>query len=559
MPIPPPPTCNPAQPLIQLDPNGQAPVLSYNIPQSTSFDSVGYVEIGIDPSEWVIRPQYPLTLFKRIENLTKPEISKIIQQELNGRANNCVIQGPESVVANSSYSVQKKSFANTYKMLDPNTYTPTGEQEVYIYGVPLSEIVDMVAAGYRPIVYRNLYGKTKIRFIKEPVNPDPSIYLVLHYKTSSYTGDYGAGKVIKTFSLLPGEKTTISITTFNHNEETRKYSENVIDSFSESSSEDLENIIESQKTVDEQSSESKVKNRAGHVGLKFPIGKKIEANAGVSASNTNTVGSSIATHTSMLDRSVSHQASQTSSKRDININTEVNSTNINETTQSTVRELKNINLSRTLNFVFRQMLQEFKTVTYLDRVSLLFADGIEEHNETAELHDIDGFLNRHVAPTRVESVRNFILQHLASIADHTGVPTSFIECYNENISSYCDLGLSPYTNTYPIKLRNLSQTWEGITVPGIILNVNKRVLRTDAIVVDSFLGQGEALDCYNMKLQDAAASNAYLENEKLQQAMAIIESITDPAQKATLYKKVFTECCDVPQSGCGCNDSNNPQ
>ena len=32
-------------------------------------------------------------------------------------------------------------------------------------------------------------------------------------------------------------------------------------------------------------------------------------------------------------------------------------------------------------------------------------------------------------------------------------------------------------------------------------------------------------------------------------------SIELPEEKAQLYKKVFTECCDVAQSGgCGCNE-----
>lgn len=45
------------------------------------------------------------------------------------------------------------------------------------------------------------------------------------------------------------------------------------------------------------------------------------------------------------------------------------------------------------------------------------------------------------------------------------------------------------------------------------------------------------------------------EKEKIEQAIAVINGITDPIEKAKLYKKVFTDCCDVPQSGgCGCND-----
>ncbi len=36
----------------------------------------------------------------------------------------------------------------------------------------------------------------------------------------------------------------------------------------------------------------------------------------------------------------------------------------------------------------------------------------------------------------------------------------------------------------------------------------------------------------------------------------IIENIPDPIERAKMYKKVFTDCCDVPQSGgCGCNDN----
>ena len=41
---------------------------------------------------------------------------------------------------------------------------------------------------------------------------------------------------------------------------------------------------------------------------------------------------------------------------------------------------------------------------------------------------------------------------------------------------------------------------------------------------------------------------------KMNRALNMIDQITDPVHRAELYKKVFSECCDVPQSGCGCND-----
>lgn len=107
-------------------------------------------------------------------------------------------------------------------------------------------------------------------------------------------------------------------------------------------------------------------------------------------------------------------------------------------------------------------------------------------------------------------------------------------------------------------------------------------------MVDALLGQGEALDCYNQNLQQAAVLQAELDNQtlelnnqskeqqisqesekwsqekdRLEQAMAVIDAITDPIEKAKLYKKIYSDCCDVPQScgcGCGCRcqeDNNN--
>lgn len=61
--------------------------------------------------------------------------------------------------------------------------------------------------------------------------------------------------------------------------------------------------------------------------------------------------------------------------------------------------------------------------------------------------------------------------------------------------------------------------------------------------MDAVLGQGEALDCYNMKLQDAATERAYKENEELQQKIDSVNEITDPIEKADSYKKIFGNCC----------------
>jgi hypothetical protein len=53
-----------------------------------------------------------------------------------------------------------------------------------------------------------------------------------------------------------------------------------------------------------------------------------------------------------------------------------------------------------------------------------------------------------------------------------------------------------------------------------ILATERHVLH-DAVITDCILGNGEALDCYNQKLQDAATIEAGLENLKTIQRSAV--------------------------------------
>ena len=84
------------------------------------------------------------------------------------------------------------------------------------------------------------------------------------------------------------------------------------------------------------------------------------------------------------------------------------------------------------------------------------------------------------------------------------------------------------------------------------------MLPTDSVIVDSILGQGEALDCFNLKLQDNAVLESQLNNDIKQQSIDIINAITDPIERASLYKKVFGDCCDVAQSSCSWTSTSNP-
>jgi hypothetical protein len=155
--------------------------------------------------------------------------------------------------------------------------------------------------------------------------------------------------------------------------------------------------------------------------------------------------------------------------------------------------------------------------------------------------------------------------YLCNIIDYTGTKTSFIELIRED-NANCINPTAPHVVSDYVRKRRinkvidgvtysveLEQTAKGKTVPGIITSVQSRIVRTSSLVVDALLGQGEALDCYNQKLQDAASINAHLTNLENVQKINTIELMA-PDVRPDAYKKIFGECCPTPQNVlCNCN------
>src|SRR5690606_35255105 len=67
--------------------------------------------------------------------------------------------------------------------------------------------------------------------------PEPALFLVQVVGISSFLGDYGLGKTVKTFTLLPGEVTNIHTRTWRATEESKSQASSIIDSYDESAQE----------------------------------------------------------------------------------------------------------------------------------------------------------------------------------------------------------------------------------------------------------------------------------------------------------------------------------
>jgi D-ribose pyranose/furanose isomerase RbsD len=571
-------SCANPEPFIRLGAATKVPKLRYSLPQSSCLESKGYIPLDI-PSAW-FKPDpsigaAPTDNFWDViaspgvdVNMVKGAFSNMLVNTVQTEPVVGVVGGPSLVLADGiGPIISGLAGGEATFVVNPAT------ENTVVAGQTVSVLAEQAISGILPVIYDDSFGRKRVRYQPKPKSIKPTISIVEHYRTCHYLGDYGAGRTLKTFSLLPGEKTKISIRSYKQVVSQSRITENVLDSFSEESSNELEQLIEQETHRKDVTDSTSIKSSeiGGGLNIQIPLPKgiKLGLGGGGGVSKSSTTNSVREASVRALNSSISKQASRSSSARNIEVNTEESITQTSEEENTVIREIENINYSRTLNFVFRQLLQEYISVTYLEDISIVFSNGYPESRRVIKLSQLQEFLEELILAPHVDDVRDAILAELSSIYDHTGTRQCFIEKRLEEIYNWETPAVLVRTIEYFRKKADLLQTYDSdpgdpdsfeVTVPGIILDVTKRILRTDSLIVEALLGQGEALDCYNMQRQWEDTVRVKLENQEREQRLEIINLQDTPAAKADKYKKVFTDCCDVPQSGCcGCFGSSTPQ
>ncbi len=566
-------SCLDPKPMIKLGNGENPPVLDYNLPQTTSFVANVYLPVPVDTTKFKTafknHPPSGESYYDKVQTIAPAQLTANIANSFAG----IVATAPASM----GTEVSQLSVSSVFNIADAATLTLSETSsapvlDVKVAGMQVVQVAEL-SKNAMPVITTNLAGHNVIQFRPKPATVNPQITIVEHYRVNTYLGRYGAGETVKTFSLLTGEKTTISIKTYKQTVTNKKDVQNVLDSFSDESASDLETIAEQESNTHTKDTTNIDKKVSGGLSLPLP---KISVSA--SASYSKTTNSEREESIKTLNRALSKQTQKSVSNRKVEVNTETSSTSTESEESTVTRVLENLNKSRTLNFVFRQLNQELITVTYLDDVTFVFSNGYEEKKIVTK---IDGLLQmlETVMTNTTDAMATFqeIINQLGNIYDHEDAtnPKSFLEKYTEKIWDFFNhTPGSPWPPTAPAtpikttprfrKDPNLSSSYtpfsgaNPITVKGIIKNVTHRVLPSDSVIVDSILGQGEALDCFNLKLQDNTVLESKISNDIKQQSIDIINAITDPAEKAAMYKKVFGACCDVPQSGCNCVPPSDP-
>jgi hypothetical protein len=345
-------------------------------------------------------------------------------------------------------------------------------------------------AGKRLSIYKTLYGSLSYCYIDEPTKVEPAIYLVESYRLSSFLGDYGAGRILETFSLLPGEKTTISVKTFRKTQTQSKEASSILDSFTEESAQEFERSVQEEQSDKQEYAKSFEYHAEAEASASWGWGS-----AKVSGGVKGSTNSAREEFTKNVSSATAKHSSRASAKRDVTINTSYEVTEETGEETSIVRELENINLSRALNFVFRQMNQEFVTLLHLVDVRVAFFNGFAESRREVSLPELDSLLDEYVVEDKRQRVRDAVTDALASIFDFEGsIQTDFVRKRK--------VGKEEYSAVNTEKRSTFEDGEREITVPGIIVDARKAVMRTEGVVVEAILGQADALDDYAKRLHE---------------------------------------------------------
>jgi len=545
-----PSSCVSQSPFVTLS-STQTPLeLDYKLPLSTSFVANVYLPVKIAGSAFNTGPGFDSPPTDNYFSI----VSSLDATTLTARlSNNLVSVGaPNSVnltSQNETISVNVSPQLNLASSIcvEGGSSTSSPIVDFSIAGQPVSSIAAQ-ALHSMPVTVVDMMGNHNIEYRQEPEAPEPSLTIVEHYRVNTYAGKYGAGETVKTFSLLPGEKTTISIKTYKQTVSNKKVTENVLDSLTDDSAKDLENqiSIDANRAYTDNESNNKSKSIGGGVNIPFMKSGGLKLSGDSSKSSTfNSVRSA---SIKLLNSAVSKQVQKSVSTRKVEVNTEVTVSETSSEEVTITRVLENINKSRVLNFVFRQLNQELITITYLDDISFVYTNGYEESKRVVKIDELYDLLKDIIAvPADVDTIFKDIVDQLFSVYDYAGTRQIFLEKRTENTYD-SDTGAVKDTEDYFRKNSSLSMTYGDFTVNGIIKNITSRIMPTDSVVVDALLGQGEALDCFNMHMQDAETIRVQLENQKTEQAIEVIDAQSTAADKADKYKKVFGSCCETAQT-----------
>jgi hypothetical protein len=431
---------------------------------------------------------------------------------------------------------------------EPDVSKPTPEQEAasdFVIGIT------QIAAGAITIPVSGWGGIHDEVTVDLDQPPAPALFLVQVVGISSFLGDYGLGRTVKTFTLLPGETTTIHTRTWRATEESVSQASSIIDSYDESASERFAETVLNE-TTDTATRES-TENWHVEADARASIGL---ASASVSGGGGGEYTSGTEEFAKALDEAVREHAAEASSHRENTVTSSSESSVSTEDETVVERTIKNINVSRVLNFTFRELNQQYVIKTHLKEVRVAFSNGNAESWREEPISGLRTLVEEVILPQHVDQVCSDIIGTIALVRNVQETPVGVLEQVLLD-----DCGLTVLTRNaepgdgcryspplprgelyYRFKRGHLGQRPdEDHPVDGVVLSERTVVMATDSVVVEALLGTKPALDDYSEQLQREAIREKRLANNREELAQRIVAGAK--TAEAELYERVFGVCC----------------
>lgn len=377
------------------------------------------------------------------------------------------------------------------------------------------------------------------------VEPDPQLFLVERYALSSSLGDYGLGRTVRTFTLLPGETTTIRLKTWQTTTESRKQASSIVDSHEEEAKDRFQTDVQ-RETTDKatHSAESKWAFEA-EAEATWGWGK---TSAKASAQGSQQAGRE--QFAKNVSTAVAEHSNKASARRELTVTSESETTSESGLETTIERTITNVNRRRVLNFVFRELNQTYITRLHLTGVDVAFTNGTAESYRQVPLSGLRDLL--------AETLRDDADLRAQVAATILGASTRVID-YADEVRETLDRvtydhndGSSKVVNRIPVDGKGLPLPPEenvyyrfkrgpigNDLVDGVLLSEQDVVMRTDSVLVEALLGEADALDSFAMEVQTATAAQQTLANRREELLQRTLSEVPDPVQRAELAAQLF--------------------
>jgi hypothetical protein len=402
-----------------------------------------------------------------------------------------------------------------------------------------------------------LAGNLRMTNATVPEVATPRLWLVERYGVAAFLGDYGLGRTVQTFSLLPNEHTTLHVETWRTETSTTEDRTSVFDSTSDTAKSRLADTLERETGSASRSDEG----WAVSAGLKLwanfvVVGGEINASVDYSSHTSRENFARAATG------SLSEHASESNSRRENSVNKATTVQVDQGRRDETERQIHNINARRTLNFCFRELNQAYLTGVFVRGFEIAFTNGRPGSLQRAPLSDLPELLSRLVHKDKREKVARALLRAAAVVVDTAGDPKIVLQYAVRGsrgtakwktvaVDGTGELSVPGGLNVHELRWRfdpELKSTIphaQGSNVPGVLTGHTEVVLRTDSVIVEALLGEADALDPYATAVQvlDLQSREAALDQQKeetlRQKAAREIIAEQPKAERVNAWEKLF--------------------